>query len=187
MIRRVFRLIVAALCLLSLLVALGTSWLWWEYEHGRGIVGEATLGGMRLWLGSVSGMWEGDRITLMLVRGWPGPTGVRVWTQRDEQVHTMNWSGSRMLPWRRFHLSGQAGTVTVLVMKDTGEPVRWWGVGSTPDQTLVRSSGPMPAWSVSDIPHAAVIATALVPPLLWIGIRWCAPASAAAACGWGCA
>src|SRR4051812_16655096 len=34
MIRRLFRLTVSGLCLLSLLVSLGVAWLWWRNHHG---------------------------------------------------------------------------------------------------------------------------------------------------------
>ena len=35
MIRRLLRFTLAAFCLLSLLAALGVSWLWWENRHER--------------------------------------------------------------------------------------------------------------------------------------------------------
>jgi len=40
MIRRLVRIAVAGFCLLSLLVAVGSSWLWWESQHGQGYLAE---------------------------------------------------------------------------------------------------------------------------------------------------
>jgi hypothetical protein len=30
----------------------------------------------------------------------------------------------------------------------------------------------MPFWSIGNVPHAALIVLALVPPLVWFGFRW---------------
>ena len=68
MIRRLVRVAVAAFCLLSLLVALGVSWLWSECRRGRGYVADGSPFGRYFMAESR----PGGRAGVMIVRGWPG-------------------------------------------------------------------------------------------------------------------
>jgi hypothetical protein len=169
MMRSFIRLILAAVCLLSLLAAAGVSWLWWECRHGRGYVADASFSSTYLTVE----LLPGSQVGVLIVRNWPGPTGLRVWSQRAFYAeHPIYWASARMRPWHRLRLSGQTGQLAVFFRTDTGDTVRWDTVGRMPPAALVKSSGWMPAWSVGNIPPWLVITGLLVPPLLFEGLRW---------------
>ena len=182
MIRRLMRFAIAGFCLLSLLVALGTSWLWWEHEHGRGHYADVSLGGTYV---VASDSIPGERIGISVMRRWPGSAAFSLGSQEEYfDNRRLRWSQLNTSVWKRFHLTGESGQVAVFVSRDTGEPGRWQVL---PDSTEVRSSELMPEWTVDNLPHAAVIAPALVPPLLWSVVRLRRLRDAAAGCGWDCA
>ena len=82
MIRRLFRIAVAAFCLLSLLAAAGVSWLWWECRHGRGYMADASILGTY----AMAESRLGDRTGVLVVTGWPGPSAFHGWTQHANYV-----------------------------------------------------------------------------------------------------
>ena len=106
---------------------------------------------------------------VLVIRRWPGPASFRLWSQHAYyNEHPIYWSGTRLQPWRRFRLYGQSGQAAVFVRRDTHEPVRW-SPGAMPPKELVVAHGPMPVWTVGNIPVWLVIAGMLVPPMLFEG------------------
>jgi hypothetical protein len=106
MIRRLVRFAIAAFCLLSLLVALGVSWLWWECRHGRGYVADDSINGMYV----MPETNPGGRAGVLAMRGWPRPPTFRLWSHLGYYFERpIHWSASLVQPWHRFHLSGQSG------------------------------------------------------------------------------
>ena len=86
--------------------------------------------------------------------------------------HQLYWrNDSTRQTSRGFGLVGRDGHVAIFVRRDTGEPLRYYR-GEMPDKSLVRSSAPMPLWSIGNVPHGVVIVPGVIPPLLWVGIRW---------------
>jgi hypothetical protein len=170
MIRRLLRILVTAFCLLSLLVALDASWLWWEQRRGRGYVADGAVLGVYVMAGSQS---TGGRIGVMVVRRWPGGAMFRCWSSGVYyKEHPPFWADAATLrTWDQFGISAFTGFVAVYVRQDTGEPVRWYR-GNDPDKSILSPSPRMPVWSIVNIPHAAIIVPALAPPLLWAGTRW---------------
>ena len=169
MIRRLFRFVVAAFCLLSLLAAAGTACLWWESRGGQGYVADASVLGTYV----VVELLPGGRTGIMVVRRWPGRATVRFWSQHayyDE--HPIYWHGHRGCSRGTASASsGQSGQLAVFVRRDTREPIRW-DPGRMPPKSVVVAHGPMPAWTAGGIPVWLVIAGMLVPPLLLEGRRW---------------
>jgi hypothetical protein len=168
MIRMFVRFAIAGFSLLSLLVALGTSWLWWEHARGRGHYADCSL--CATYVVATDSIIPGEYIGISVMCRWPGAAAISLGSEDDYYDNRrLRWSELKTSPWNRFHLSGESGQVAVFVSRDTGEPGRWQVL---PDGTEIRSSELMPTWSVSKIPHAAVIAPALVPSLLWSIVRW---------------
>jgi hypothetical protein len=168
MIRRLARIIVAGFCLLSLLAALGTCWLWWEYRHGRGYVAEGALGGTYVRL---SGEPSDARIAIVVLRGWPGRDHLRIQSQHEFDQHPLIWRPVRIDRWQGFHLFGQTADGTLDIASNTGEPLRWPSYKRAGDGTA-RSSGPARSWSLLGVPHQGLIVVTLLPPLLWAGVHW---------------
>lgn len=173
MIRRLFRIAVAAFCLLSLLVCLGAGWLWWRGRTIADDVAYATVG--RLFLADAGPGGAG----LLCVGRWPHPTRWRRITRRTHRGPSVSpwtmvigvgfpgtWNADWAWPW--VGVGGENGAADVWIVAD--DPGRLWEPPAppTPDEELAGCpQGPLPYWSVSVRWPTLAVATA-VPPLLWL-------------------
>jgi hypothetical protein len=169
MIGRLIRFAVAAFCLLSLLAAVGMTWLWWEYRHGLGYVVEGALGGKYVTLMSEP---SDVRVGMAVLRPWPGRRFVRVESSREHERYGFLWLPVRIRRWEWMHLFGQVGDGSLQVAPDTGEPIRLRVGGRISYDAIAGPTAPARSWSLLGVPHQGLIVACLVPPLLWAGVRW---------------
>lgn len=162
MIRRVVRIAVAGFCLVSLLAALATAWLWWECRRGWGYMVEIAGAGIR-----VSGASDGLELSVDVLLAWPGPAEFHAGAESETRP-AWNIKELSVRHWEAFGVKGDYGHID-LYLTDANTPARpSLATFSAP----LRSSGRMPAWSVGNVPHAAVLVATLLPPMLWTGVRW---------------
>ena len=158
MIRRLFRLSVSFLCVLSLLACVGAGWLWWlSYRHDRDAV-EVCWHHFHVRGDS----WEGT-FDLLLIHGWPEAATARVNGNlvkvfRNEQTY---WTGE---------LGGaemEAGRGTLLAWERTPAA----GTATADADGGSRQSPPIKFWEVKRLPQWWVVSALSLPPLLWSGVR----------------